>query len=172
MNVIEVILIILAAYFFLVFVALRLVAPFMGFRGYRPPTDLPTEVRQKITELEQQSTDQKSYLEVVYKSVLGRWQHSRFQAAIQLPKLFKKDLSEIWHCQGFIYCHTINFIVYTLLANSKFFKAEDVKIRHVFLNFVPHQYLQVRVGGQWIDVDPAGAGIRGFGLGRHASFFG
>lgn len=172
MNIFLIILTVIAAYFFLIFVVLRLVAPFMGFSGYRPPNDIPQEVRDKILELESKSRDQMSYLQAVYNSVLGRWQHSRFKAAILLPKLFKSDLSKIWHTEGFVYCTTINFAVYVLLANSKYFKAGDVKVRHVFLNFVPHQYLQVRVGESWVDVDPAGAGIRGFGLGHHASWFG
>jgi hypothetical protein len=89
-----------------------------------------------------------------------------------LPKLFKKDLAEIWNTKGFVYCTSINFIVYVLLANSKYFNVQDIKVRHVFLNFVPHQYLQVKVGGKWVDVDPAGAGIRNQPLGTHASFFG
>lgn len=164
--------IIVVVYFFLVFVVLRLVAPFMGFRQYTPPADLPADVRGVITQLENKSSDANSYLEAVYGWVLGRWEHSRFKAAIFLSKLFKKDLQKIWQTKGFIYCTSINFIVYTLLANSKFFEPEDVKVKHVFLNFVPHQYLQVKVGDKFIDVDPAGAGIRGFGIGHHASFFG
>ncbi len=166
------VLVILAVYFLIVFVGLRLVVPFMGFGGYKPPTDLPTEIKNTISELENQSRDQMSYLQAAYGFVLGRWEHSRFKAATQLHKLFRKDLKEIWNVKGFIYCPTINFLVYTLLANSKFFKAGDVKVKHVFLNFVPHQYLQVRVGSQWIDVDPAGTGIRGKPLGQHLSFFG
>ncbi len=166
------ILAIVAAYFLLVFVALRLVVPYMGFRQYQPPTSLPQEMKEKISELEAQSPDQKAYLDAVYKTVSERWQHSRFQAALQLPKLFRSDLEKIWHVKGFAYCSTINFVIYTFLANSKFFKTEDIKVKHVFLNFVPHQYLQVKVGERWIDIDPAGAGIRGLGIGHHASIFG
>ncbi len=159
-------------YFFVVFVLLRLAVPFMGFKQYCPPTQLPQKIWDTINELEKQSVDQKSYLQAVYNYVSHRWEHSRFKAAYQLPKLFRKDLDRIWNVKGFVYCSTINFVVYVLLANSKFFTAEDVKVKHVFLNFVPHQYLQVKVGNEWIDVDPAGAGIRGFGIGHHASFFG
>jgi hypothetical protein len=42
----------------------------------------------------------------------------------------------------------------------------------VFVNFVIHQYLQVKVDNGWIDVDPAGTGIRGKPLGKHLSWFG
>ncbi len=163
---------IVAGYFFIVFVLLRLVAPYMGFRPYPLPVEIPGEMKSAILNLENQTQDQNSYLEAVYRFVLGRWEHSRLKAGLLLPKLFKKDLTEIWHTKGFVYCTSINFIVYVLLAKSKYFTAQDVKIRHVFLNFVPHQYLQVRIGEKWVDVDPAGAGIRNQPLGTHASFFG
>jgi hypothetical protein len=184
MSIFYILIAVIVCYFFLVFVALRLIVPFMGFKQYVPPTDLPLEIKNAVTELENKSYNQMSYLQSVYNSVLGRWQHSRFKAAVLLPKLFKSDLNKIWHTKGFVYCTTINFVVYVLLANSKYFSAgggsasggketdEFVKVKHVFLNFVPHQYLQVRVGAKWLDVDPAGAGIRGFGLGHHASWFG
>ncbi len=170
------ILIIIAGYFLVVFVGLRLVVPFLGFKQYQPPEDLPPEIRQTVAELENKSTDQMSYLQAVYDLVLHKtlhqWKHTRFQAAVRILRAWVKDLEEIWETEDFIYCTAINFLIFTLLANSKFFKAQDVKVRHVFLNFVPHQYLQVKIGNKWIDVDPAGSGIRGKPLGYHASWFG
>jgi hypothetical protein len=144
----------------------------MGFRQYAPPTNLPDEIRNVIADLESKSQNQLEFVEAVYNFVLTRWQHSRGKAAIMIPRLFKKDLVEIWNTKGFIYCHTMNFIVNTLLANSKYFKASDVKVRHIFLNFVPHQYLQVNIGGKWTYVDPAGAGIRGLPVGNRMSLIG
>lgn len=162
-------------YFVLAFFISRLVVPFMGFGGFLLPEDVPEEIKQKIVELETKTTDQQSYVKKVYDAVLYKtlhqWNHTRFKAATRLPRAFVKDLTEIWDTKDFIYCTAINYLVFVMLTESKFFKADDIKVRHVFLNFVPHQYLQVRVGDEWIDVDPAGAGIRGFGLGHHASFF-
>ena len=63
-------------------------------------------------------------------------------------------------------------MAFVMLANSKFFKEDDIRFKYIFLNFVPHQYLQVKVGEKWIDFDPAGAGIRGKPLGTHQSFLG
>jgi hypothetical protein len=176
MNLLIYILIVAVIYFFLVFVLLRLVAPFYGFRQYAPPTDLPPKVREAILGLENKSHDQMSYLQAVYDFVtdktINQWKHTRFKSATNFSRGFINDLEEIWESEGFVYCTAINFVAYTLIANSKFFKVEDVKVRHVFLNFITHQYLQVRVGGKWMDFDPAGSGIRGGGLGTHASIFG
>lgn len=176
MNIFWTIFIIVAAYFFLVFCVLRLFIPFMGFGGYKPPADLPEEIKQKIAELENKSADQMSYLQAVYNFVLDKtlrqWKHTRFQAATRLPRAWVKDLNKIWHTQDFVYCTAINFVIFSMLANSKFFLAEDVRVRHVFANFVLHQYLQVKVGEKWVDLDPAGAGVRGEPLGSHLSWFG
>jgi len=169
-------LIIIVAYFLLIFVGLRLVVPFLGFKKSQPPADLPLEIRQAIAQLENQSTDQMSYLQAVYNLVLDKtlhqWQHTRFKAATRVPRAFVNDLAEIWQTKDFIYCTAINYVIFVMLAGSKYFKESDVRTRHVFVNFVIHQYLQVRVGEQWIDVDPAGTGIRGKPLGNHLSFFG
>ena len=166
----------LAGYFFIVFFVLRLVAPFFGFKNQMPQTDPPQEIKETISLLESSAGGQQAYLQAVYNLVLDKtlhqWHHSRFQAAFRLPRLFVKDLAEIWQTKDFLYCTAINYAAFILLANSKFFTPKDIKVRHVFLNFVLHQYLQVKVGEKWIDFDPSGSGIRGKSLGFHSSFFG
>lgn len=163
-------------YFFVVFVVLRLVVPFMGFKQNMPKAELPLEMESKIAELENKSQNQMTFLQGVYDVVLNKtlhqWQHTRFKAAIYVPKLFVDSLTEIWQTNGFIYCNAINFVGFSMLVNSNFFTAKDIKVRYVFLNFVLHQYLQVKVGESWIDFDPAGSGIRNGLLGTHAGLFG
>jgi hypothetical protein len=150
--------------------------PFYGFKGYNAPKNIPEEIKVAILDLEASSHDQLSYLQNAYSLILDKnlhqWQHTRFQAVFKVPQAFITDLSELWSIKKFIYCTGINYVLLTLLVGSKYFKAEDIKTRHVFLNFITHQYLQVRVNEKWIDADPAGSGIRGRGLGTHASFFG
>lgn len=167
---------ILGGYFLIVFVVLRFVAPFMGFKGYKIPQDVPVEIMNAIFDLENKTTNQQTYLEGVYKLVLYKtnyqWKHTRFQAALRLNKLFVKDLQNIWSTPDFLYCTAINYLGFTMLVKSKYFKIEDIRVKHVFLNFVIHQYLQIKIGENWVDFDPSGAGIRGYNLGSHASFFG
>lgn len=168
--------VIVAVYCFLVYVASRFVVPFMEWGGFKPPVKIPEEIRQAILDLESKTKDQASFLQAVYNLVMeknrNQWNHTRFLAAIRLPRAFVKDLSEIWQTKDFIYCTAINYLVAAMLVNSKYFEAEDIKVRHVFVNMFIHQYLQVKVGEKWVDVDPAGTGIRGKPLGTHLSFFG
>lgn len=176
MDILYIVFWVLLIYFFIVFIGLRLVVPFMGFFGLTPAKVLPEDIKNTIKVLEQKANGPKSYLELVYEFILNKnkqqWKHTRFQAAFKLPRLFVKDLSEIWTTKKFVYCTSINYVVYNLLVQSKYFKPEDVKVKHVFLNFVIHQYLLVRVNNQWLPVDPAGAGVRGKNLGIFTQWFG
>ena len=171
-----IILFFISGYLLVVFLGLRLVAPFLGFRQYRLPSEIPVEIRQAIVELENQAKDQESFLQAVYNFILEKnsvqWRHTRLSAAMRLPRLFVSDLSEIWKTRDFIYCTGINFVVYVMLANSKFFTGRDIRLKHTFANLVLHQYLKVKVGQKWVDVDPAGTGIRGKPLGTHLAGFG
>lgn len=166
----------LTVYFLLVFVGLRLVVPFMQFGKYNSPIDIPKEIRDAVTDLENKSENQKEYLQNTYNLILDKtlnqWEHNRFKAGTHLHRLFVKDAGEMWKTNKFLYCQGINYLAYLLLIGSKYFTKTDVKRAHVFLNFVLHQYLKVKVGEGWVDFDPAGAGIRGKLLGKHQSWFG
>lgn len=163
-------------YIFLVYVASRFVVPFMGWGGFKPAVKVPDEIKAAIADLELRAHDQQSYLEAVFNLIMEKnerqWKHTRFKAATRLLRAFVTDLGEIWSTKDFLYCTSIDYLAAALLVNSKYFKSEDIKVRHTFVNFFIHQYIQVRVGDKWIDFDPAGTGIRGRPLGTHLAGFG
>lgn len=164
-------LLVAAIYLIGMFIVLRLIVPFMGFRRYKVPTELPYEYLSTIKDLESRSNTQEEYLNNAYNFVLSRWNSEKFKTVTLLPKIFRTDLKRIWNEPGYLHCNTMNFILQTILVNSKFFKPDDVKVRHTILNFVQHQYLSVRVANKWIDVDPAGSSIRNLPLGKRAGLF-
>lgn len=176
MNILVWIFAIIIGYFFLIFVGLRLVVPFLGFGQYRPKVELPSEIKEVVRNLENSVKTEQEYLQAVFNIVMEKnntqWQHTRFQAAFKIPRLFVSDLKEIWETKKFVYCTAINFVAYAFLVGSKYFKPEEIRARHTFVNMVIHQYLQIKVQGLWVDFDPAGSGIRGKPLGTHLSFFG
>lgn len=169
-------LVILCAYSLLVFFISRFAVPFMEFGGFTPARRVPEEIKVAIADLEVRATDQRSYLEAAYELVMeknkNQWHHTRFQAAFKFHRAFVKDLSEIWETKDFIYCTAINYLMAAFLVHSKYFKPGDIRVRHVFVNMFIHQYLQVNVNAKWVDVDPAGTGIRGKPLGTHLAGFG
>ncbi len=176
MNLFYWLFVILCAYSLLVFFISRLVVPFMEFGGFSPAKRIPEEIKAAIADLEVRATDQRSYLEAAYELVMDKnqsqWNHTRFQAAFKMHRAFVSDLSEIWETKEFIYCTAINYLMAALLVNSKYFRSEDIQVKHVFVNMFIHQYLKVNVNGKWVDVDPAGTGIRGKPIGTHLAGFG
>jgi len=145
----------------------------MGFVQYKPPKDLSEEVRQKIRDLENVSKSQLEYLKNSYGFVQSRWQAERLKTIFCLHLAFRKDLQKIWKMPGYAHCNTINFILYTLLAGSRFFAEEDIKIKYVFFNAVPHQYIKVKVGEKWLDIDPSLNYVKGLPFGtRTTKWFG
>lgn len=166
------IIVILAAYFFLVFVGTRLVIPYYGFKQFSLPKEIPAEIKNKITELELQNPSAEGYLRAAYSFVISRWYAGRGDTVYRAPLAFRKNLLQIWQSPGYAHCHTQDYVLFVLLAGSKFFKPEDIQTRYVFFNFFTHQYIKVRVGEKCVDVDPAGASIRGMPLGKHIAWFG
>jgi hypothetical protein len=166
------VLVVIAAYFFIVFVLLRLLVPFMGFRGLEVPAAIPLELANLIASLEKMHTDPDNYMAAAYHAVVSRWYAGRMHTLYFAPLAFRKDLAKIWASPGYAHCNTQNYFLYVLLTKSSFFKAEDVRVKTVFFNFFIHQFLQVRRGSNWIALDPAGSSIRGLLMGSYCSFFG
>lgn len=81
-------------------------------------------------------------------------------------------MEQVWNTPGYAHCNTQNYLLYLLLLASNLFSPVDIRIQTVFCNFFIHQYLQVRINGSWINVDPAGGTIRGLPIGRHISLWG
>ncbi|MBI5220308.1 MAG: hypothetical protein HY978_00530 [Candidatus Liptonbacteria bacterium] len=145
---------IVLVYILLVFVISRLVLPFYGFRK-APPSPLPDAIKIKVEELAAQSSDQLDFARKLYAFIRSGWGAARTKTIINLPLAFRKNLTAIWNQPGYAHCHTINHLYYSMLCASRWFDPGDVRIRYSFFNGVAHQYLQIRINGRWLDVDPS-----------------
>jgi len=153
-------------YVFVVFLLSRLVIPLMGFRMYKIPKELPEEMLVKVKGLEGQSQTAEEFLKKTYDFVQSRWHAERLKTVVKFPLIFRTDLEQLWQAPGYAHCTTINYIFVCMLANSKFFTAENLKVRHVFFNGVPHQYVKVRLNGRWLDLDPSLSYVIGIPFGQ------
>lgn len=157
----------------MVFVLTRMITPFLGFGEFKLPEEIPQKIKEKITELESASATPEEYLKFSYDFITSRWHAGRLATLRFAPLAFRSDISKIWDEPGYAHCNTQNYLLFVLLAGSKFFKQTDIKTQYIFFNFFIHQYLRVNISSsKWLDVDPAGASIRGMPLGTHISWFG
>ena len=151
-------------YFFLIFTIAPRVVPFMR---KKPIGRVPREVDEVVKRLERRSKTPHDYIRECADHILSDKHCARIKAFFIFPRALERNLSVLFKRRGFLHCNHLNQLMRVMLARSKFFSDDDIRIRTVFLNFFVHQYLQVRVAGQWYDVD-LGADHFGIPLGKHA----
>ncbi len=171
MNPLLIILIALIGYFFTVFIVLRLFVPFMGFTPKLHRETIPDEMKAKIREFEATATDARTYAELAYRFVQHHWEGGRFKTITRAALAFRTNLASIWNDHVYAHCNTINYVFYNLLTHSKFFKPEDIQVRHIFYNCFIHQHLLIKIDGAWVEADPA-TDYLNLPLGKRAHWFG
>lgn len=131
------------------------------------PSRLPRQVEHAITQLEKDSSNSYEYLRNSMDYLLSTVSSQRIKTITRLNLAFEKSLAKLFRRRGFMHCTQLVYLLRVLLVRSKFFDDDTVRNKIVFLNFVPHIYLQVKIAGQWYDADP-GADQFGIPLGNHA----
>ncbi|MDD5071942.1 MAG: hypothetical protein PHQ42_04385 [Patescibacteria group bacterium] len=166
----EIVIYIIVLYFIFIFFLSRFIIPHLSFRPDPLSEKIPEDMERKIEELKNKSNSPREFLELAY-NYLGTKYHSERLATVLKFHFMFKSLEDIWNRTGFIPCNQSNFLLRIFLAKSGFFKDKETRRRNTFVNFVPHQYLQVKLDNKWIDVD-VGEKYRGMKIGRHLKYFG
>lgn len=173
-EILQIVLIVLVFYFLVVFVFLRLIVPFMGFKKYKIPEHIPVSMTLEIKRMKSENNNAATYLNSAYEFIKERWQDGRGTGRLNTIKyfflIFRTDLNNVWENTTFAHCNTLNYALACMLVHSQYFTEDDFRLKHVFCNGVIHQYLQARVDGKWIDADPA-SGNRNYPLGKHMEWF-
>lgn len=161
---------IIAVYILLVFVLSRFIIPHLGFKEEKVPETIPASMLEKINEIKNQVNTKEHFLNLAYNYLGSRFRSERFNTFLKLNYLFK-SVDAVWQLDGYMPCTINNFLLKIFLVKSGWFNEKDVRRQHVFVNFVPHQYLQVKIGDKWLDVD-VGEKQRGLPIGKHLKYFG
>jgi len=164
------ILIYLTIYAILAFGITRFIIPHLGSGDVRIPEKLPSGMDEIISKMKEKAENGAQFLELAYDYLGSRYRSERFNTFFKFHYLFL-PLEKVWASPGFMPCTQTNFLLRIFLVKSGFFKDEDIRRKHIPVNFVPHQYLVVRVDGKWINAD-AGEKQRGMKLGEYLKWFG
>lgn len=159
---------VMGLYVFLFFVFAPRVVPFM--RKEPLPSRIPRALEESIARIEKQSQTPYEFIKGCAEYMLSTVHGGRVVTLKKVHLAFERDTKALLARRGFMHCHHLNHLTRLMLARSSLFSDEDIRLRLTFLNFNIHQYLQVRVAGQWYDVD-LGADHMGVPLGRHAWLF-
>ena len=161
---------IIITYIFIIFILSRFVVPHLGFKNDKLPEKIPENMREVINKLKRRANSKEEFLKLAYNYLGSRFRSERFNTFLKFHYLFK-SLDDIWKMKGYIPCTQSSFLMRIFLIKSGFFKEEEVRKRHPFFDFNTHQYLQVNLGGKWIDID-VGEKQRGMQIGKHLKYFG
>lgn len=154
-------------YVFIIFFILRLLVPYMGFGKTKIPKEIPDDLSDTIKDLNKNSTSDLDYLQNAYKYVTSKYYGSRFQTITKFWYAYKNVFN---YKSGFLPCNGQNYLLSIILIKSGRFDAKDIKTRTVPLNFIIHQYLEVRVDDNWVNVDPWSKSL-GKSFGQRAFLF-
>ena len=154
----------IAAYFFLVFVVSPFIIPFL--RRESLPSRIPKEMQEAIHLVEKDAKSPFEYVKACAEYILSTNHCGRLATVRRLDLAFQRDLRTLWKRPGFMHCTHLNHLMRVMLAFSKFFTDDDIQLRRTFVNFNIHQYVQVKIAGQWYDVDLGGDWM-GVPLGKH-----
>lgn len=151
-------LIIITSYLLIVFVLSRLVIPHLGFKKDSLPKNIPVGWQKEIEFLKNKANNAEEFLFLTYNYLGQKYSYKsrpffrRFKIFPNFRTLFL-GLDELYRRKGFMHCTQLNFLLCLFLINSGFFKEEDIRLKHVFVNFFIHQYAQVHLNNKWVDVD-------------------
>lgn len=166
----EIPILIIIIYFITAFFLSRFFIPHLNFGPDPLPDTLNADLKMTIGNLAKQAKSAEEFLNLSYEYIGKKYRSERFNTVFKFGYLFK-SLDDFWQMEGFLPCTLSNFLMRIFLVKSGFFNDNDIKRKHTFVNFVPHQYLKVKLGNKWIEVD-VGEKQRGLPLGKHLKFFG
>jgi hypothetical protein len=117
------------------------------------PENLPKELKEAL-HIASNSKNKEEFLFTIYNLLIKKYKGNRLKTFTKIFEIKEKNLDLLWHKNGFLHCTNINYILRSLLINSKFFKESDIRIKWTLIWYIsPHQYLQINVGNKWINVD-------------------
>lgn len=155
-------------YLLFVWVLLRLVVPYMGFKKTPITDSLPEHLKVAIEEVKTNSQTQRDALQHAYAYIVQRYHGNRVRTVLNFWRAFGTYENK---SPGFLPCNMQNQLLRTILVKSGYFNDADITIRHTPLNLFIHQYLEVKVDGYSIAVDPW-SHFLGLELGKKSSWFG
>lgn len=142
---------VILGYFFLVWVVARLVTPHMKFWKEPIPKQLSPELQQAIDTLTKEAKSKRDVLEKAYNYIVSKYYGEHSQLLVQLDKAYGDILNKP---AGFLPCTGHSFLLRTMLVKSGKFTEDEIKVKTFPYKLFIHQYIDVKIDGQWIHVDP------------------
>ena len=148
------ILIVVAAYWLIIFVCSHLTIPYYSWKKKPLPRHLSDQIQGEIDSLAKMYSNQGMFLRAAYELIAKRYPMKAISTLLHIPTLYIHSPEKLWNMKGkFIACHQACLLLRIFLVRSKIFSDDDIRVKYSVVNLNTHQYLQVNAEGSWIDVD-------------------
>ena len=165
--VLNIVLISMGAYVFLVFGVSRFVVPFLGFSKDGLPEELPDELNEAIMRIKEESGNNKEkFIQKSYEYITKNFRVTG--PFVDFPSLFWHKPQHMLENRNRMHCTQLNYLLRLMLVNSGMFDDKDIKQRITTTRLCIHQYLKVKLNGKWIDADPWAGVAKKIPLGKHS----
>ena len=123
------------------------------FKKTSIPNQLPDEMLNIIAGLKK-SSNKEDCLERAYEILSKKYRGYRVKTYTKIFEVFTRNILKLWQKNGFLHCTNINYIMRTLLIKSGYFNENEIKIKWALVWYIsPHQYLQIKVNNNWVNID-------------------
>lgn len=117
-----------------------------------------------------QTSSARECLEQAFSIVTSRYKGDRLHTVTNIYELVY-PLRRLWRLNGHLLCTNLNRVLRDLLIQTQWYEVSDVRYRWTAIwLFSPHQYVQVYIDDDWVDVDVWGYAY-GVPLGEYSSGF-
>lgn len=147
---IELIILIVMAYFLIIFILPMMVFPNQIFKTIIQRTEKLSKFALKF-----KSKDKEKTLRNVYSFVEKCYSSEKYNLFLFLWKHFYTDAEKLIGKNQFLPCHVQNLILVTLLVNTGQFKESEIERKQTITYFgTAHQYIIVKINGKRYKIDP------------------
>jgi len=118
------------------------------------PEKIPRDMQIAIKKINKKNLSDLQFLKKAFELVNKRYTSIPMGFITYPFRLFDKNINSIWRKTGFQPCDNQSYVLKVLLIKSKRFNEKDIKIIfNTYYVFWPHQYLKIKAGNKWYDVD-------------------
>ncbi len=165
----HIVIVIVLLYLFVVFFLSRFFVPNIGFRREPLPKHIPEDMQQAITKLKQKNRTSLGFAKAAHSFLANNFSGTHALSFLRFDLLFSRNLEKLWS-QKVLPCNQITLMYRIFLVKSGLFSEAEIRVRHIAIYAMLHQYIQIKHNGKWIDVD-VWAAHAGIPFGRRSNFF-
>jgi hypothetical protein len=153
-----IVMLVVAFYYFCVFLLSRLIVPHYGWKKSLLPRRISDQLQKEIDAMKKQNPTKDMFLRAAYDTIGARYTPT-VTVFFHIPTLFRTNPDWLWNRKGhYISCQQLNFLIRLFCVKSGLFTDNDIDVEFSWTyGIMTHQYLRVYLDDdEQLTIDPWG----------------